>query len=182
VCLARRARGDPYSGELIAHVWRVLQQLNCNQQLRTELAAEQPSVELARRVFWGSTTTLTGRLRGHVGFTQRANSPFQGLAADGNKLALFRVLRAGYQVCGFVHDEMLVLIPDGAEYDRAVEQVQQILACAMAELTPGVPIATEYLLADRWYKSVDEQPRDATGRIVPYTAQSAADPRRELRP
>jgi hypothetical protein len=31
-----------------------------------------------------------------VGYTQRANSPFQSLAADGNKLALFRLLRAGF--------------------------------------------------------------------------------------
>ena len=134
------------------------------------LQAEQPGLELARRIFWGHALTVTGRLRGHVGYTQRANSPFQGLAADGNKLALFRLLRAGYQVCGFVHDEMLILIPHGADYDRAVQQVQQILADAMQELTPDIPITTEYLLADRWYKDVDQQPRDGQGRILPYKA------------
>lgn len=166
-------KGSPYTPELIAHVWVTLQQLNQNNQLREALQAQQPSLELARRVFWGSAVTLTGRLRGHVGYTQRANSPFQALAADGNKAALFRLLCAGFQVCGFIHDEMLILLPDGADYDAAVARVQQILADAMQELTPGVPIATEFLLADRWYKSVDEQPRDATGRIVPYTAALA---------
>ena len=65
---------------------------------------------------------------------------------------------------------MLILLPDGADYDAAVAHVQQILAEAMQELTPGVPIATEYLLADRWYKGIDEQPRDPAGRIVPYSA------------
>ena len=121
-----------------------------------------------RKIFYGHACTLSGRLRGHVNFTQRANTPFQGLAADGNKLALFRLLRAGYQVCGFIHDEALVLIPHGADYTAAVHQVQQILADAMQELCPDIPIATEYLLADRWYKDVDEQPTDSSGQIVPY--------------
>jgi hypothetical protein len=125
---------------------------------------QQPSRELSRRIFWGNAVTISGRLRGHVGYTQRANSPFQALAADGNKLALFRLLRAGYQACGFIHDEMLILIPDGSDYGAAIAQVQQILADAMQELTPGVPIATEYLLADRWYKDAPEQPEDAAGR------------------
>jgi hypothetical protein len=78
------------------------------------------------------------------------------------------LLLSGYAVCGFVHDEMLVLIPDGSDYDAAVADVQRILAEAMQELTPGIPIETEFLLADRWYKGVDEQPRDEKGQIVPY--------------
>jgi DNA polymerase I-like protein with 3'-5' exonuclease and polymerase domains len=110
-------------------------------------------------------------LRGHVGFSQKANTPFQGLAADGNKLALFRLLRAGFQVCGFIHDEMLILIPDGTDYQAATDQVQQILADAMKELCPDIPICTEYLLADRWYKDVDKQPKDAQGRMVPFTIE-----------
>jgi DNA polymerase I-like protein with 3'-5' exonuclease and polymerase domains len=126
-------------------------------------------LELARRIFWGSAVTLTGRLRGHVSYTQRANSPFQGLAADGNKLALFRLLRNGLRVCGFVHDEMLILVPDGTDYDAVVARVQEIMRECMEELTAGVPITTEYLLGDRWYKGIDEQPRDEAGHILPFT-------------
>jgi hypothetical protein len=107
-------------------------------------------------------------MRGHVGYTQQANTPFQGLAADGNKLALFRLVREGFLVCGFIHDEMLILTRDGIDYDQEVQRVQDILREAMQELTPDIPISTEFLLADRWYKDVDEQPRDASGRIIPY--------------
>lgn len=164
--------GDAYATELVEHVWRCLQQLNRNPQLTAALHAKQPSVSLMRRIFWGSAATISGRLRGHVSFTQRANTPFQGLAADGNKLALFRLLRAGYRVCAFVHDEMLVLIPDGADFDMAVMQVEQILCEAMQEFTPDIPIATECLLADRWYKDAPEQPRDVEERIIPYRAPS----------
>jgi DNA polymerase I-like protein with 3'-5' exonuclease and polymerase domains len=169
--------GDTYQLELVDYVWQCLQQLNQNPELTLDLVAQRPGSTLMRRIFCGNTCTISGRLRGHVNFTQRANSPFQGLAADGNKLALFRLLRAGYQVCGFVHDEALVLIPDGADYTETVEQVQQILVAAMCELTPDVPICTEFLLADRWYKDVDEQPIGVLGNIVPFSKyREVADP------
>jgi DNA polymerase I-like protein with 3'-5' exonuclease and polymerase domains len=142
--------------------------------LRDSQITDIASNLLNRKIFFGHALTLSGRLRGHVGFSQKANTPFQGLAADGNKLALFRLLRAGFRVCGFIHDEMLILIPDGTDYDAAVDQVQQILASAMRELCPDIPIRTEYLLADRWYKDVDEQPRDSQGRIVPYQKKPEA--------
>jgi DNA polymerase I-like protein with 3'-5' exonuclease and polymerase domains len=163
--------GDEYEHDLIEHIWSILQQLNRNQRLIPRLQAQEASSELARRIFCGHAMTISGRLRGHVSFSQRMNTPFQSLAADGNKLALFRLLRLGFQVCGFVHDEMLILIPDGTDYDVAVGQVQQILEDSMQEFTPGIPIRTEYLLADRWYKDVDDQPMDELGRILPYRKQ-----------
>ena len=118
---------------------------------------------------------MSGRIRGHINFTQKANTPFQGLAADGNKLALFRLLRAGYQVCGFIHDEALVLIPDGSDYTASVHDVQQILCDSMQELTPDIPIYCEYLLADRWVKDVDDQPTDVLGKIIPYNSEAHSE-------
>ena len=112
-----------------------------------------------------------------MGFSQATNTPFQGLAADGNKPAMFDLLRAGFRVCGFIHDELLVLIPDGADYTAAVRQVQQILADAMQQFCPDIPFVTEYLLADRWYKGLDDQPTDESGRIVPYKNNCLANHR-----
>jgi len=31
-----------------------------------------------------------------------------------------------------------------------------------------ISLVTEYLLADRWYKGLDDQPTDESGRIEPY--------------
>ena len=143
-------------------------QLNQNPELLHELTTRKPSVTLMRKIFYGNTVTISGRLRGHVGFSQATNTPFQGLAADGNKLAMFGLLRAGFRVCGFIHDELLVLIPEGADYTAAVRQVQQMMADAMQQFCPDIPFVTEYLLADRWYKGLDDQPTDESGRIVPY--------------
>ena len=170
--------GGEYKQDLMDHVWHVLQQLNRNEDLRADIEARRASLELARRIFWEHALTISGRLRGHVGFSQRMNTPFQSLAADGNKLALFRLLRNGFQVCRFVHDEMLVLIPDGTDYDAAVARVQQILSEAMQVFIPDIPIETECLLADRWYKDVDQQPKDGQGRIVPCRKQPDLAPRK----
>ena len=49
-----------------------------------------------------------------------------------------------------------------------VRQVQHILADAMQQSCPDIPFVTEYLLADRWYKGLDDQPTDESGRIVLY--------------
>ena len=56
----------------------------------------------------------------------------------------------------------------GADSTAAVRQVQQILADARQPFCPDIPFVTEYLLADRWYKGLDDQPTDESGRIVPY--------------
>ena len=45
--------------------------------------------------------------------------------------------------------------------------MQHILADAMQQFFPDIPFVTEYLLADRWYKGLDDQPTDESGRIVP---------------
>ena len=50
-----------------------------------------------------------------------------------------------------------------------VRQVQQFF--------PDIPFVTEYLLADRWYKGLDDQPTDESGRIVPYKNNCLANHR-----
>jgi len=66
-------------------------------------------------------------------------------------------------------DQILVAIPAGADYDLAVEKVDRILCDAMQQICPNIPIKTESLLADRWYKDEDEQPIGKLGNIVPFS-------------
>ena len=47
--------------------------------------------------------TLTGRVRNRCSFCSACNADFQGLAADGAKLALWEVAKRGYQICNFIH-------------------------------------------------------------------------------
>jgi len=162
---------EEHSPEQQEFLWGVLEKLNRNPDLQQRLQRRQPSELLARQVLFGHASTLSGRVRGHVRFTARCNTPFQGLAADGAKLALFELVRLGYQVVGFVHDEVLIELPKGWDMDRAYRHVEQILCQTMQQLTPDIPITCEGLVADRWYKGVDGNQRDTQGRLIPYTGK-----------
>ena len=162
-------KDKPYHPAERDRLWKALSKMNDNPQLIDILSQRQTGMHALRKIFFGHTRTLTGRIRGHVSYTRQKNSPFQGLAADGNKLALFNLVHAGYDVCGFVHDEALINIPEDCDLTAAVEDVQRIMRESMEVFTPDVPIETSGLLADRWYKDVDANEYDDQGNIIPFS-------------
>jgi DNA polymerase I-like protein with 3'-5' exonuclease and polymerase domains len=99
--------------------------------------------------------TLTGRIRGRVRYSQARNTPFQGLAADGAALALFALVKEGFRVVGFVHDEILVELSDEGGYvsEEKVQRVREIMCHQMAEVMVGdIPVNCESALSRRWNK------------------------------
>ena len=65
---------------------------------------------------------------------------------------LWALMRAGYRLIGFVHDEFMIELKIGTDYTAAANDIERICCQTMAEFTPGVKISTEYALADRWSK------------------------------
>ena len=148
--------GTPYKDSYVRSVWDSLNDLNRNGDPRlTELLeGRQGCEELHRLLFNQSVVTLTGRIRGDVAYTQARNTPFQGLAADGAKLALWRLLYRGFRVIGFVHDELLIELSDRGGYVElaACEEIKRIVCEAMQEVTGNVPIDAEYTVSQCWSK------------------------------
>jgi hypothetical protein len=120
-------------------------------ETRREVFARRGSQQLHDRLFRQSVATLTGRLRAGVGYTDSKNTPFQSLAADGAKLALWNLLYAGFDVYGFVHDEILVNLPPDAPVDAA-DTIRRIMEESMASVLGGLPAACEWTVADCWEK------------------------------
>jgi hypothetical protein len=116
------------------------------------IAGRQGSEKLHEALYKNHAATLTGRLRAGVGYTEGKNTPFQSLCADGAKLALWKLLNAGFDVYAFVHDEILVRVKrEGAE--MAATNIRQIMEQAMEEVIGhGVPALCEYCLAECWEK------------------------------
>jgi DNA polymerase I-like protein with 3'-5' exonuclease and polymerase domains len=113
--------------------------------------------------------TLTGRIRGRVRYSQARNTPFQGLAADGAALALFELVREGFRVVGFVHDEVLVELPDEGGFVSAdkVRRVEEILCRKMEEVLVGdIPVGCEAALSERWSKKAKLVVQD--GKVQPW--------------
>ena len=101
--------------------------------------------------------TTTGRLRGAVPFTAARNTPFQGLASDGCKLAMWELTKAGYAVVAFIHDEFVIELAWHDDWDAAAADINRICGEAMQPLVPGIPVPCEYALAERWDKRAEAQ-------------------------
>lgn len=125
---------------------------------------------------------VSNRIRGGTGFCDSANSPFQGLAADGIKHALWLVTKAAYcdpqsvlygsRPVNMVHDEIIIEAPEdsGAE---AAEELSRLMILGMSHYVPDVKIETSLAMARRWYKAAKEV-RDSSGKLVCW------EPKREL--
>lgn len=90
----------------------------------------------------GGVMTRTGRIRGNTTFCAEKNTPFQGLAADGAKLALFYLIKAGLQVVGFVHDEVISEVPIEKAKEMLVQQ-EKIMIESMYKVVPDIIITVE---------------------------------------
>ncbi|HKB35690.1 MAG TPA: DNA methyltransferase, partial [Gemmataceae bacterium] len=167
----KRADGTPYQGSYVSRIWASLAGLNKNPALKEALEKRQASAELAARVCHAGVATLTGRIRGRVRYSQARNTPFQGLAADGAALALFELVKDGFRVVGFVHDEVLVELPDEGGYvsEAKVRRVEEILCRQMEKVLGDVPAAVESALSTRWSKKAKLVTRD--GKVYPWTPE-----------
>jgi DNA polymerase I-like protein with 3'-5' exonuclease and polymerase domains len=97
----------------------------------------------------GATYTLTGRRRANASYCAAANTPFQGLASDGAKLALYELDKAKLNVVAFIHDEAVIESNNVAQ-DKV--KVESIMIEAMKEVSPNVKISVESQVSRRFCK------------------------------
>jgi len=99
----------------------------------------------------GHVWTLTGRLRADTTYCAEKNTPFQGLAADGAKIALYNLMDAGFKLVGFVHDEIITEVPENiAEKMRGLQE--EIMVNSMSLVVPDVKISVESTISPRYCK------------------------------
>ena len=116
------------------------------------------------------------RIRGNPSYTESANMPFQGMAADGAKRALFELAREcwtdpesplfGCRPVAFIHDEVLVESPKERAHEAAM-RVREIMEREMMVCTPNVPASATPALATRWLKGAKPK-HDERGRLIPW--------------
>lgn len=123
----------------------------------------------------------SGRVRGHVGFCDGANTLFQGLIADAAKRALWLVSKEAY--CGpgvlkgsrpvlFLHDEIIVEVPEDRAHEAAHRQTELMILGAR-EFIPDVKITAKPVLMRRWTKGAS--PVYIGGRLTPSRADRFVD-------
>ncbi len=84
--------------------------------------------------------TDTGFVRNDCKYTEFLNCAFQTKVAEGAKISLYLLNKAGFRVVGFIHDQFLVEHPiEGAE--EALETVKEIMITGMSMVIKGVKVA-----------------------------------------
>lgn len=111
--------------------------------LKKEWTKVFPEMEKYWKRGYGKQTVLTdtGFIRANCSYTEFLNCPMQSRAAEGAKIALYTLVRLGYKVAGFVHDQFLVSVKK-EHADVALVDVQQIVIDSMQKLTVGVKVST----------------------------------------
>ncbi len=154
----RTKDGRPYYVEELDYFWS---QIVANSDIvaskfQQPIQQRQPSVKLQRAVMravgGAPVFTLTGRLRAKASFCARHNTVFQGLAADGSKLGLWNLWRAGFRIVNFIHDEVLIEVPAKSNLAHQAEMIRHLLVSGMKAVVPDVRVDVEYATSDRWYK------------------------------
>lgn len=118
---------------------------------------------------------FSGRLRGGCGFTDGANTLFQGLGADATKAAGFQLTKEcrvgtgalkGCHPVVYVHDEFLVEAPEGEQAQEAAKELERIMIETAARYLPDVPPKTKAYLTRRWSKKAKRI--EENGRLIPW--------------
>ena len=171
--------GRPYTPDELEYFWSRLQPAAELFPVghRSAITGRRPSPELRKAVIQAAAAqdvfTRTGRLRAKASYTESHNTIFQGLAADGAKLALWDLWRAGYRIVNFVHDEVLIEVPEHDDLTQHVRRVENLMVDAMQRVVPDVRIEVELAAATCWSKRA-KLCRDASDRIVAWTPGSSA--------
>lgn len=114
------------------------------------------------------------RKRGAVGFTDGANTYFQGLVADGAKKALYDVVRAcfmdrssilyGSRPVLFIHDEIILETPL-EQAPKAGDALADIMIKAMKQFIPDLPVLVDAWASMKWTKGL-ESVRESNGDLT----------------
>lgn len=109
--------------------------------LKTEWIKVFPEFSKYWKRGFGRTVILTdtGLIRGNCSYTEGLNFPMQSRVSEGAKIALYSLIKSGYKVVGFIHDQILVEHPL-EEAQTALEEVKKIMIDSMSMIIKGVKI------------------------------------------
>jgi DNA polymerase I-like protein with 3'-5' exonuclease and polymerase domains len=157
----RTQKGKPYPDMDLDYFWTAVENridlLPPN--LQRDVRQRRPSRSLQRAVMAAAEKrgvfSFSGRLRAKASYSARHNTIFQGLAADGAKLALWNLWRAGFRIVNFIHDQVLIEVPIDSNLKAQAEQVRSHMIQGMKEVVPDIRVDVSFAATDRWYKGAE---------------------------
>jgi DNA polymerase I-like protein with 3'-5' exonuclease and polymerase domains len=96
--------------------------------------------------------TTTGLTQRGLDYCSACNFPFQSLAAQGLKEALWLLYLDGFQICNEIHDEVLIYHKEDKYLQDNIKRVEELMLQGMRKVCPDVKIDCESTLMRRWAK------------------------------
>jgi hypothetical protein len=97
--------------------------------------------------------TLTGRLKYNTTYCAATNAVFQGLSADGTKVTLWYMTKAGIKLVNFIHDETISELKLDSTLQSKVKQIDKLMIDGMQTVIRNTPISVEGALMVYWNKN-----------------------------
>ncbi len=139
-----------YSAAEIEFFWHAAARLptdELDEKLCDALRERKPSKKLRDAVgrLYGRepVITATGRLRANASYCACRNGIMQGLAADGAIYALWKLMRAGYTIVNFIHDEVICEVPEDENLPAKIADIERLMIAGMHEVVPGANVRVE---------------------------------------
>ncbi len=140
----------PYSAAEIEYFWQAAARLPTDElddKLCDALRERKPSKRLrdaVSRIYSREPViTATGRLRANASYAACRNGIMQGLAADGAIYALWGLMRAGYTIVNFIHDEVIIEVPEDETLPAKIADIERLMITGMQTVVPGANVRVE---------------------------------------
>jgi len=127
-----------------------------SEQWRNSWLGLYPDAEDYLNDYWTEVTVPSGRIRSECSYTEAHNCPFQALAADGIKHAMYTLYREQkLQASIMVHDELNCVTPIADSYNEQAQYLADTMVAGMKMECPNVMIKAEPYAMDRWIKGAE---------------------------
>ncbi len=140
----------PYTPAEIEFFWHAAARIpadELDEKARDALQNRKPSKKLRDAVdrLYGRepVITATGRLRANASYAACRNGIMQGLAADGAIYALWKLSRAGYTIVNFIHDEVIIEVPEDENLSATIADIERLMIEGMQMVVPGANVRVE---------------------------------------
>jgi hypothetical protein len=141
--LVRGEQVDGLDPAVIESLWQAAIDLCQIPDLRARLQSKDVGQDLYRDLFYYPAAHYLGFARGKTDYCNRRNFCFQSIAAFGAKEAVWRLYRAGYEVSLFVHDEVVISLPEDSDVTFHQTRINQVMTEAMAVVVGEIPVKVE---------------------------------------
>jgi hypothetical protein len=134
--------------------WNLIESLakRANRDDLVALARKRELVREIKNLFLYRGCTLTGLIRANANYSQAANLPMQSGCASAAKEVLYALMRKGYCVKIYLHDEFVIQVKENGA-TAAVHRLERLINQTLEDcIGMGIPMAVEGGLGRTWQK------------------------------